>query len=62
MRQSVSPTLAILMSLYPWANLDAVGEGFASICSDEAALKLVKDSAKTVNQIVDMLGVDMSLG
>jgi hypothetical protein len=54
MRQSVS--------LYPRTDLDAVGEGFAVTCSDEEALKLVEDSAVTVGQVVDMLGVDMSLG
>jgi hypothetical protein len=31
-------------------------------CSDEEALKLVEDSTKTASQIVDMLGVTMSLG
>jgi hypothetical protein len=39
-----------------------VGEGFVVTCSDEEALKLVEDSAKTAGQVVDMLGVDMSLG
>jgi hypothetical protein len=62
MRQSVSLTLGILKSVYPRANLDMVGEGFAVTCSDEEALKLVEDSAKTAGQVVDMLGVDMSLG
>jgi hypothetical protein len=62
MRQSTSLTLGILKSLYPWVNLDAVGEGFAVTCSDEEALKLVEDPAMTVRQVVDMLGVDMSLG
>jgi hypothetical protein len=38
------------------------GEGFAATCSDEEALKLVEDSAVTASLIVDMLGVDMSLG
>jgi hypothetical protein len=62
MRQSASLTLGILKSLYPWADLDMVGEGFAVTYSDEEALKLVEDSAKTVGQAVDMLGVDMSMG
>jgi hypothetical protein len=62
MRQSMSLTLCILKSLYPWADLDAAGEGFAVTCSDEEALKLVEDSAKIAEQVVDMLGVDMSLG
>jgi hypothetical protein len=62
MRQSVSLTLGILMSLYARANLDVAGEGFVVTCSDEEVLKLVEDSAKIVGQVVDMLGVDMSLG
>jgi hypothetical protein len=62
MRQSVSLTLRILKSLYPRADLDAAGEGFMETCSDEEALKLVEDSAVMVGQIIDMLGVDMSLG
>jgi hypothetical protein len=45
MRQSTSLTLGILKSLYPRANLDAVGEGFAVTCSDEEALKHVEDFA-----------------
>jgi hypothetical protein len=46
MRQLVSLSLGILKSLYPRADLDAMGDG----------------SAVTASQIVDMLGVDMSLG
>jgi hypothetical protein len=62
MRQSVSLILEILKSLYPWANLDTTGEGFTVTCSNEEAIKLVKDSTVTVGQVIDMLGVDMSLG
>jgi hypothetical protein len=62
MRQLASLTLRILKSLYPRDDLDAAGEGFTVTCSDEEALKLVKDSAMIVGQIIDMLGVDMSLG
>jgi hypothetical protein len=61
MKQLVSLTLKILKSLYPQADLDAVGEGFTMTCSDEEALKLVEDSAVMVRQVVDMIGVDMSL-
>jgi hypothetical protein len=39
-----------------------VGEGFTVTCSDEEALKLVEDSDVMVGHVVDMLGVDMSLG
>jgi hypothetical protein len=62
MLQSVSLTLGILKSLYPRADLDVAGEGFAATCNDEEVLKLVEDSTKTAGQIVNMLGVDMSLG
>jgi hypothetical protein len=60
--QPASLTLGILKSLYPWANLDAAGEGFAMTCTNKEALKLVENSAVIVGQVVDMLGVDMSLG
>jgi hypothetical protein len=59
MRQSASLTLGILKSLYPLADLDVVGEGFAVTRSDEEALNLVEDSAKIADQVVDMLGVDV---
>jgi hypothetical protein len=62
MRQLVSLSLIILKSLYPRADLDVVGEGFVVTGSDEEALKLVENSAVTAGQVVDMLGVDMSLG
>jgi hypothetical protein len=39
-----------------------VGEDFAVTCSNEEALKLIEDSAVMVGQIIDMLGVCMSLG
>jgi hypothetical protein len=58
----VSLILGILKSLYPRANLDMVGEGLTVTCSDVEALKLVKDSAVSMGQVIDMLGVDMSLG
>jgi hypothetical protein len=58
----VSLTLRILKSLYPRADLNTTGEGFAVTCSDEEALKLVEDSAMTAGHVVDMLGVDMPLG
>jgi hypothetical protein len=39
-----------------------MGEGFVVTCNDEEALKLVEDSIMMVGHVVDMLGVDMSLG
>jgi hypothetical protein len=62
MKQSASLTLGILKSLYPRADLDAAGEGFAVTYSDEEALKLIEDSAVMAGHIVDMLPIDMSLG
>jgi hypothetical protein len=51
-----------LLRCWMLVDLDVAGEGFAVTCSDEEALKLVEDSAATTGHIVDMLGVDMSLG
>jgi hypothetical protein len=62
MRQLASLTLGILRSLYPRADLDTAGEGFAATYSDEEALKLIEGSGMTVGHIMHMLGVDMSLG
>jgi hypothetical protein len=61
-QQSTSLTQGILKSLYPPADLDVAGEGFAVTCSDEESLKHVEDSAVMTGWVVDMLGVDMSLG
>jgi hypothetical protein len=61
MRQSTSLILRILESLYPQANMTTAGEGFVATCSDEEALKLIEDSTVMVGQVVDMLGIDMSL-
>jgi hypothetical protein len=46
----------------PRADLDAVGESFAVIYNDEEALKLAEDSTMMAGHVIDMLGVDMSLG
>jgi hypothetical protein len=60
MKQSTSLSLRIFKSLYPRADFDAIGEGFAATCSDDEALKLVEDSAVMAGRIVDMLPVDIS--
>jgi hypothetical protein len=62
MRKSASLTLRILKSLYPRADFDVAGVGFTVTCSYLEAIKLVEDSAVMAGQVVDMLGVDMSLG
>jgi hypothetical protein len=41
----VSLALRIQKSLYPHADLDAAGDGFAATCNDKEALKLVEDFA-----------------
>jgi hypothetical protein len=50
------------MSLYPPADLDVAGKGFTVTCNEEEALELIEDSTVMVGHIVDMLGVDISLG
>jgi hypothetical protein len=60
MNQSASLTLGILKSLYPRANLDMVGDGFVTTCTEDEANKLVEDSTVTASQIVEMLPVNMS--
>jgi hypothetical protein len=60
MKESASLTLGTLKSLYPWADLDAAGEGFAATCTDEEALKLVEDSIVMADRIVEILLVDIS--
>jgi hypothetical protein len=56
----MSLTLRILKTLYPRADLDATGDGFAMACTSEETLKLVEDSALTADRIVDMVQIDMS--
>jgi hypothetical protein len=60
MKQTASLTIGILMSLYPQDVLGLADDGFATTCIGEEALKLVEDSALTVDHIVDMVSVDMS--
>jgi hypothetical protein len=60
MKQTASLTLGILKSLYPRADLDAAGDDFAVTCTAGEALKLMEDSALTVERIVDMVPIDMS--
>jgi hypothetical protein len=52
MRQSACLTLGILKSIYPQADLDVAGDGFAVTCSDEGAHKLVEDSAVAASRYV----------
>jgi hypothetical protein len=55
MLRASSPTLVILRSLYPRADLEAAGEGFAATCSDEEAKELVKSFLDTVTKIIEMI-------
>jgi hypothetical protein len=52
MKQTSCLTLRILKSLYPRADLDTAGEGFAVTSASEEALKLVEDSTLTADRIV----------
>jgi hypothetical protein len=60
MKQLASLTLSILKSLYPRGNLDVVGEGFMTTCTEDEANKFVEDSAMMMNQIIEMLPINMS--
>jgi thiamine pyrophosphokinase len=60
MRKVSSLTLGILKSLYPQADLDTMGEGFAATYTEDEANKLVEDSVVTTSQVMEMLPVDMS--
>jgi hypothetical protein len=57
MKQVVSLTLGILKSLYPHADLDVAGDGFAVTYTDEEGLNLVEDSILTADRIVEMMFV-----
>ena len=50
-----SLTLGILKSMYPRANLDIAGEGFAKDCDPTRASQLVKDSAAAATEIIEMI-------
>jgi hypothetical protein len=60
MRKASSLTLGILKSLYPRADLDAVGEGFETIGIEEEANKLIEDSTLMMTRVIEMLPMDMS--
>jgi hypothetical protein len=60
MRKASSFTLRIVMSFYPQADLDAIGEGFTVTCTKEEPNKLVEDSIMMATQVIEMLRVDMS--
>jgi hypothetical protein len=55
MLKACNLTLAILKSLYPRVDLEAAGEEFAVICSDEEAKDLVKNFLDTATKIVEMI-------
>jgi hypothetical protein len=60
MKKATSLTLRILKSLYPQANMDAMGKDFAATCTDDEANKLMEDSTMMACQIMEMFLVDMS--
>jgi hypothetical protein len=60
MKQSTRLTLGILKTLYPEADFDAAGEGFAMACTNEDARKLMEYSTLTAGRILEMLPLDMS--
>jgi hypothetical protein len=60
MRKMSSLTLGILMSLYPWTDMDMVSEGFVVTYTEEEAGQHVEDSIETVPRFIEMLPVNMS--
>jgi hypothetical protein len=60
MRKVVSLSLGVLKSLYPRADMDVVGEGFAASYTEDEANQLVEDSTVMVSRVMEMLPVDMS--
>jgi hypothetical protein len=60
MRKVVSLSLGFLKSLYPRADMDVVGEGFAATYTEDEANQLVEDSTVMVSRVMEMLPVDMS--
>ena len=57
MLRASSLTLGILKSLYPRANLDVAGEGFAKDCEPAQASQLVKDSIAAATEIIEMIKI-----
>jgi hypothetical protein len=60
MRKASSLTPGILMSFYPRANLDAVGEGFAASCAIEEVGDLVQSFIEIATQVIEMIPVSTS--
>jgi hypothetical protein len=60
MRKASSLTLGILTSLYPQADLDAVGEGFVASGAEEDVGDLVQSFIETTTQVIEMTPIDMS--
>ena len=57
MLRASSLTLGILKSLYPRANLDIAGEGFAKNCEPMQASQLVKDSVAAATEFIEMIKI-----
>ena len=57
MLKASSLTLGILKSLYPHANLDVAGEGFAKDCEPARASQLVKDSVTAATEIIEIIQI-----
>jgi hypothetical protein len=61
MRKASSLTLRTVKSLYPRADLDTVGEGFAASNKEEAD-DLVQSFIEIATQVIRMIPVDVVLG
>jgi hypothetical protein len=57
-RKASGLTLGILKLLYPRADMDVEGEGFATTCTEDEAHKQVEDSAAVVSQVMEMIPIN----
>jgi hypothetical protein len=60
MRKASRLILWILRSLYPRAELDTAGEGFAASCTEEEVSDLGQSFVETMTQVIEMIPVEMS--
>jgi hypothetical protein len=60
MRKASSQSLNVLKSLYPKADLDAMGECFIARCSEEEAKDLVQSFLENMTRVIEMIMIDIS--
>lgn len=48
---SESQALVMMKSLYPWVDINSIGDGFADDTSDEQALELINEAQESAKKI-----------